>query len=473
MAITNQNTPIVHRKEWQMMTPAPVVSSAGSFVINSYKNNNDLSLFVLNSTTHYLYSTPQDSWVQIPSMALAGTFGGGSCGTQRRWSNTLTANGGSTTTATTTAIISSLGVGRVIRFLTGANAGIERTISNIIVNASGTSTIQFTALPSAVANTDTFAVDSGLFLVLNAGTVASGSYKSYDPLTGAITTLGITGLAAGLNTDGILTSTSSVEIFATGTATSATSTTLVNSAKTWNTGKWINFQVRITAGTGVGQIRTITANTGTTLTVSAWTVTPDATSQYVIEGNDDFVYFVGNNSVTMYRYSFSGNTWVTMAPTTARAVAPTFAICNLWIQKTGDTNFDDENTGNAGRYLYSFRGGATSNLDRFDITGGTAGAGAWATITYINQAETFGNGSSFDWVGKNIVIRKEATNRLFSYDVVGNVLMPLSTNLYPDGTALVGKKIWINNYSESGVVKINWVYSLLNSSNIVHRMMLI
>lgn len=59
-----------------------------------------------SATVHYLYHHDEDAWVQIPSGALAGTFGAGSCGTKHKWSATLTANGGSTTTATTAAAIS-------------------------------------------------------------------------------------------------------------------------------------------------------------------------------------------------------------------------------------------------------------------------------------------------------------------------------------------------------------------------------
>mgnify|MGYP000887119578 FL=1 len=33
MAITNQNVPTLHRKEFQMMTPAPAATAAGAFVI--------------------------------------------------------------------------------------------------------------------------------------------------------------------------------------------------------------------------------------------------------------------------------------------------------------------------------------------------------------------------------------------------------------------------------------------------------
>jgi len=472
MALTNKNIALVHRKEWQMMTPCPVATAAGSFTIIDSKEVDNLLLFISSATVQYLYHHDEDAWVLIPSLALAGTFGAGACGSKRQWSNTLTANGGSTTTVRTATAISGLAKGKNIKFLTGANAGLVTQITGVIIIPGGTNTLQFDALPSAVVNTDTFVIDTGLFLIMNAGTIAAGIYKSFDPLTGVVTSLGTSGLPATWGTEGRLISTSSSDIFATGTATSATSTTLVNSAKTWTDSKWINYQVRITAGTGIGQIRTITANTGTTLTVAAWTVTPDATSEYSIEGNDDFVYLLGNNAVTMYRYSFTSNTWTTMAPTVARSAAMVAGGGANWVQSTGDTNFDDENTGFAGRYIFSFRGGAGAVLDRFDIAGGAAGAGAWAVITYLSAGETFTTGSSYAAWTRYILIRKDATNRFFKYSVRGNYMEPLSTNLYPDGAALLGDKLWVKNYVESGVVKATWLYSLANTGTVLHRLLL-
>lgn len=472
MALTNKNISLVHRKEWQMMTPSPVATAVGSFTITDNKEKDNLLLFIQTASVQYLYHHDEDAWVQIPSISLAGTFGAGACGERRRWSNTLTANGGSTTSATTTATISGLCRGKIVKFLTGANAGAEATITEIIITPGGTSTIQFSALGSAVANTDTFVIDTGLFVIMNAGTTAAGIFKSYDPLTGVVTSLGTTNLPATWATEGRLISTSSSDVFATGIATSATGTTLVNSAKSWATGKWINYQVRITSGTGRGQIRTITANTGTTLTVASWAVTPDATSNYVIEGNEDFLYLLGNGAVTMYRYSFSGNTWTVMAPTTARSVAMNAGGGANWTQLTEDANFDDENTGFAGRYIFSFRGGNSSGLDRFDIAGGTAGAGAWANINYINASELFSVGSSYAESGKYIYIRKDGTNRFFKYSVRGNYLEPLSTNLYPDGLGIVGDKLWVKNYTEGGVIKATWIYSLANTGTVLHRLLL-
>ncbi|NDC94971.1 hypothetical protein EBZ38_09610 [bacterium] len=68
-----------------------------------------------------------------------------------------------------------------------------------------------------------------------------------------------------------------------GVATSATATTLVDSAKAWTVNGYANYFVRILRGTGAGQIRKITSNTATALTVPTWTITPDATSVYAID----------------------------------------------------------------------------------------------------------------------------------------------------------------------------------------------
>ena len=65
-----------------------------------------------------------------------------------------------------------------------------------------------------------------------------------------------------------------------GTATGGSTTTLVDSGASFTTAM-IGAPVYIYEGTGKGQIRTITARTGTQLTVATWTA-PDTTSKYII-----------------------------------------------------------------------------------------------------------------------------------------------------------------------------------------------
>lgn len=469
---TQNNKKVLHRKEWQMMNPLPT-SVAGSFIIKDPIGTKRTALYVTSATAQYLLGVDEDAYLTKPSFALAGTFGAGSCGAWGCWSGTFTANGGSTTTVTTTATFNGAVVGSTIRLLTGSQAGKDVTVTDVKIIPGGTSTVTFTpTLSGAIVNTDTFKFSTGSYYIWNAGTMATGSFKSYDPITNTITSLSITNAPATWGTDGRLVATPSyVGAYATGTATSGSATTLVNSAKTWTNDQWINYQVRITAGTGIGQVRTITDNDGTTLTFGTG-ATIDSTSEYAIEANDDFLYLLGNGAVTMYRYSISGNSWTTISPTVARVGTPTTGMSANWAGKTGSTVWADESAILDGQYIYSFAGGATT-LNRYKISGGTNGAGAWEAITYINQGETFSTGSSYDMDGQQYYIRKDATHRYFYYDVVGNYLHPLANNTYPDGVALLGDKLFTVTYSAgTGDDTITWLYSLMNTGTVLHRIMI-
>lgn len=467
ITITNKNVPLIHRKEPQFMTPAPVNTAAGSFMITDIKEDDNVVMFVVNATTHYLYHNNEDGWVQITSGALGGTFGAGACGHKTRWSNTLTANGGSTTTATTATAVNGLAKGSVIRFLTGSNAGLDRTVTDMIITPGGTNSFVFDSLPNAVANGDTFAVSTGRFYIWNAGTMSATSFRNYDPLTGVWTSLSVTGAPASWGTDGKMVVTPSYDTFASGTATAATTNTLSNSTKSWTTNQWTNYQIRITAGTGIGQVRTISSNTGTQITVSSnWTVTPDGTSQYAIEGNDDFIYLLGNNAVTMYRYSISGNSWTTLSPGVARSSAPSTGMSANWSAVVDSLGWDNESDIRNGRYIYSFRGGATGTLHRYDIALNT-----WLEIAYVGLTETFTTGSSYTKMDRYIYIRKDNTGRMFKFSISGNYIEPLTTTLYPESTAVLGDKMWGVKYVENGETKLKWLYWLGNTNNILHRML--
>lgn len=478
MPIAQRNTPILHRKEFQMMTPAPVVTSAGVQMIASDQGVAKVAMYLTSAIAQYLYHHDEDAYTQIPSGALAGTFGAGTCGQFHPWSIPYTANGGSTSTITVASGTHNLtGVvrGQTVEFIvSGINSGLRRTVTDILTNAgSGNITLVLdSAVPTAVLSSHTFRLTTGRFFVLNAGTIAAGSWKVFDVGTLAWqANLVVTNLPATWGTDGKITCAYQLDtIYASGTATAGASTTLTNSAKTWTSNQWTNYQVRITAGTGIGQVRTIASNTATVLTVgSAWTTNPDATSQYVIEGNEDFLYLLGNNAVTMYRYSISANTWAVMAPTVARAAAPTTGISADVACFTGSTLWADESNIQNGRYIYSLRGGAGALIDRFDIAGGTAGAGAWANVAYVGT-ETFTTGASATIAGRYIFIRKETTNRFFKYSITGNYIEPLATNLFPDGVGVLGQKIWYKRLDVAGTVE--WLYAIGNTLTAVHRLML-
>ena len=187
MAITQRNTKTLHRKEWQMMTPSPVTTSAGMFMVKDPQGIKRTTLLVASATTQYQYATDEDAFALTPTMSLAGTFGAGACGAWLSWSNTLTANGGSTTTVTTATAINAAPIGETVRFLTGSQAGKEVVVESVTVLPGGTCTISFPSSPlaGAIVSTDTFTVSTGLYYVMNAGTTAAGIFKSIDPLPGS------------------------------------------------------------------------------------------------------------------------------------------------------------------------------------------------------------------------------------------------------------------------------------------------
>jgi hypothetical protein len=478
MPTTNGNRKILDLKRWEFCTPAPQATAAAHFIVSS-RHYRQQQLLVSSNTVAHLYNPNEDGWVQIPSPALAGTFGAGACGVAGAFSTgatagaaSLTATAGSTTSITTNQTLARDLRGYSVFFTAGTNAGKLKTIAS---NTIGTNAvITFTdAEATAFDNTSQYRLKTPVFFVLGAGTLASGSFKRYDWATNTWVTLVNTGLPASWGTDGRLIATpswidSGFKAFATGTATAGGANTLTNSAKAWTTNQWTNYQIRITAGTGAGQIRTVASNTGTVITVSSnWGTNPDATSQYSLEGNDDFIYALGNNAVTLYRYSISGNTWSTLTPSVARGGAPGAGMSGHWIHSVSASDWTGENAILNGRYIYSFRGAAGALLDRYDIA-----ANSWAAMTYSPAVETFTTGTKWAYCKDALYIMKEATGRWFRYHLASSGMDGWTTMLYPSGAAILGDTCFDLTYKD-GATEIDYVYCVLNTSNVMLRQMVI
>jgi hypothetical protein len=478
MATTNGNRKILDLKRWEFCTPSPNATAAATFIVSS-RHYRQQQLHVVSNTVANLYNPQEDGWIAVPSPALAGTFGAGACGVAGSFStgttvaaSSLTATAGTTTTITTNQTLARDLRGYSVYFVGGTNAGKTKTIAS---NTIGTNAVITFDSAEAVAfdATSQYRLKTPVFYVLGAGTLAAGSFRKYDFATNTWTTLAITGLAATIGTDGRMISTpawidNGFKSFATGTATAGGASTLTNSAKAWATNQWTNYQIRISGGTGAGQIRTVASNTGTVITVSAaWTTQPDATSTYSIEGNDDFIYFIGNNAVTLYRYSISGNAWSTLTPGVARGGAPGAGMGGTWIHSVSAADWNNENLILNGRYIYSFRGAAGALLDRYDIAGNT-----WAAITYSPAVETFTTGTKYAYCKDRLYIQKEATGRWFAYDLAENAMQPFGTTTYTQGAAVLGDTAFDVTYKD-GATEIDYVYFLLNTSTVLLRQMVI
>ena len=146
---------------------------------------------------------------------------------------------------------------------------------------------------------------AGYWVYITSGT---GEGQIRQVLSNTATTL--TWTTAGTATDA--TSQYTLLGFDGGTATSATSTTLVDSTKTWAVNRWANYNVRILSGTGAGQVVPIASNTSTTLTiVGNWEVTPNTTSVFAIQGDPDkaYIFAGGIAGVPIFNYSSMTNSF--------------------------------------------------------------------------------------------------------------------------------------------------------------------
>ena len=488
MATTSNLRKLLHRKSWEMCQPAlsplvPINTANGSFVVSDKFNliPNSLAFFVQGASAIYRYDGDEDSWVQLPNSGIAGTFAAGSCGEFRALGamggafNQAATAGGAASLTTNKTIVRSL-AGRRIRVIAGTGVGFDGTI---VSNTLGANAVITTSGGTFDATTQ-FQVFSGSLWFFNAGAGAVG-FAVYDLATNAWTQRSVAGLPTTFGTEGQLVSTiGSAAFWDASTATAGAASSLTNSGKAWLTNQWANYQIRITAGTGVGQIRTVASNTNQVVTVStAWTVSPDATSAYRFEGNEDFMYLLGNNAVTMYRFQVSTNTWTTLAPTAARAAAAGAGCSANWIDSAASWALALNGVPNAliqggsvykqnGRYLFSFRGGASNALDVYDIAANTWISG----LAYGNQNETFTTGSSSFDFGGMIYLQKEATGRIFKFNLDDFVMQSFAANPLAQGTAVAGQKMFILPFQD-GATTLSFLYTQRHSAAELFRMLVI
>ncbi len=471
---------ILHKPQWEPCGPAPASSAAGTnfryLKIDTYNIN--IGFLVVNATTVYAYDAATDAYMLLPSPALTGTFGAGVCSRIHPMGPSGTATAGTTSTITTNLTIVRDLRDYKIRITGGPQSvGSELTILSNTIGAN--SVITVATQGGAFTTGTTYQLITPRFYVISAGTLAVGSFNYYDFALNTWTQRSITSLSATWGTDGVMIGTPGIinqfDSSATGgySFNAATGTTLTITGPSWTTNQWTNSQIRITGGLGAGQVRTISSNTATALTVATWTTQPDATSTWVIEGNDDFLYLLGNNAVTMYRFSISGNTWAAMAPTVARGAAPGAGLSASWISNVSDSTWTSKNVIKNGRYIYSFRGANGAILDIFDIAGGTAGAGAWAAQSYGAAAELFTTGASFEYDGRDYIygmVYNATAQRMVKLSLIKTALEPAATLNYPQGAAVVGDKLVMIPYID-GATRIDFIYHWRNTGQEVFRLL--
>lgn len=483
---------MLHRKSAEYCAPcAAGNTAAGSFIVSDKSDmipTHDIAYYVGGASTIWNYNADQDAWIQLPNSGIAGTFAAGACGEFRAVSAPagvidLTPSGtGTTSTIPTSLTITRNMVGCKVRVHVGTNVGYDGTVVSNTIGANAVLTVT-PAASAAFDATTRYRIYGGSLWFMNAGAGAVG-FSVYDRMTNAWTARTVTGLPTTWGTDAQLVSTPGLSSnsglgFINGTGVAGSTGTTFNTGKTMLLNAWANYQIRIKSGTGLGQIRVIASNTtGGVLTVPAWTVTPDATSVYVIEGNDDVFYLVGNAAVTMYRYSISANTWTTLSPTAARAAVTGAGVTADWIDGVKDANWLLDAAPNLlqagtlvkqnGRYVYSFRG-ASSAIDVYDIAANT-----WVALgsTYGQSTEAPGAGSCSVDLDGMIYVQSAATGRIYRFDVANNAMEPFVLNPVPQGAAVAGDKMFITTYKDGGTT-INFLYTLGNTRAELTRWLII
>lgn len=253
------------------------------------------------------------------------------------------------------------------------------------------------------------------------------------------------------------------------TFSSTTSSILTVTGPNWVANTLANFQIRAISGTGAGQIRTISSNTSATITVgTTWTTNFDATTVWVIEGNDDSIYLAGNGAVALFKYTISGATWSTVSPTAARVAAPGVGFSMNWITGVNDPAWTAGNTLQNGRYIYSFRASGGNILDIFDTALVTWTSGK----AYGGQNEVFTTGNCWEYDGINTIYGAMPTGRLIKFDVLKNDLKPLASQpIYTQGAATVGDKLFRYSFQD-GPTRLDFLYFWGNTVSNLSRMLI-
>ncbi len=510
--------------QWRPNALLPMPDAAGGKCLASdMRNDNSRNPFMLYQTASggmYLYNPITDDHIYTGGPTTT-TWNAGSCAVfhPTQGSRGLLAAGSTTTSINLASIQSSVGgnqlanrgdgIGYRIRII-GKSSGGSGIINerNIVGNSSGsTPTVNLdVALDWTPAAGDSYELLCGRFFLLSSGAY----FGAFDMACGVIN-LSLTGGPGGCQMDGSLLAMSELHVsndrqpstgFVYGTssydpngtglggalatakncivATASSSTTLTGSAmpSDLQTNEYTNFQIRIvgdtTNPTGVGQRAVITSHTsGATgvFTVTAWPViTPSSTAQFVIENNDDVIFFRGWNLANMYSYSIANNVWSSSA--WASNTGNTAQSGSVMAQCFGITRDPGHNRRHS--HIFSFRGGGGTALDQFDIA--AASNGVWSTNVHFNNNMVQGSLNYF-YTGTSGIYDPVTLGgkylHLYGIQYTGRSLrfnlltMTLETGTFcriPPGTPTNGNKMAFN-YHIDGSTKIAILHMIIQSTS--------
>lgn len=278
-----------------------------------------------------------------------------------------------------------------------------------------------------------------------------------------------------------------------GFATGGSTTTLVDSTKSWIPNQWAGYRFKVKSGTGfdAGEI-TITSNTIDTLNFTATTFTPDATTYFQI--NDTFGTATSGSTTTIVDTTknwivnqwagkrvrilagtgqaieavIASNTATTLTTGTMAATIDTTSVyCILEMVARGSGMdacwlFGISDSTTKGKKILVARGSGSNALDLYDISSERCDI----TIFIQPQTEILTTGSMYAYDGDDhVYIQRDSTNRVFSLDVVRQTVNGSGIIPYGMSTAVIGNRMEVVE-SEDG---IKFLYIMRHSATEMWR----
>lgn len=496
----------IDRNMWVFSASMPNAHAAGQGICGDQRNDKSRNPFAYQlasaaALNRYNFITKSAMFAVNP--ALAGTFGAGSgCVFAPSHARTGLIGAGSTSTSivTTTAMtaiapnmLSNRGgsgdYGYRVRITGFASGKVEERW--IVGNTGGTTPtfILDTALSFVPATGDQYEVLSGRVFMLNAGTLAAASWRSFEVAANTLATKTQTNLPATVSTDfsavaldelyvpydhkpgeGMVVGASTYD--ASGIvkrcllASAVAASTITGQASAGDASvlanEYRNFQIRIVEDTvnptAVGQRRIIASHTAGPSAVytvgAAWTVNPSTSAKFVIE-NPNLILLWSSGTTTTYTYNYGTATVNNgTASIAADAWSTTYFAARGSAMAAGCTSFPsfgiEPDSGKNARHsnVFSFRGGGTS-LDLLDISATITGT--WSSaIVYDGAGASFGAGACgkyapFDQEGRfgyaNAYVASQY-NQIWRFDCKNRVLSSYTpTELIQTGTAAAGDRL--------------------------------
>lgn len=520
---------------WKQVTPSASAHAVGRSLCCDMRNDATRHPFVFHLATAAVvdrYNVVSKGWQSSAiAPALAGTFAvGAACVFLPSFAAVGTLAAGATTTSVvlSTALPAAVG-GNMLANRGGSGdygfkirvtiAATGRTEERFIVanTASATPTIYVNpAFSSAPASGDRYEILSGRLAMLNAGTVASNIWRTYEVASNFLSTgLSTTNLPATIATDSSFVAldeqyvpfdcspgegfikgaydydSGKMALFATASAAGTITGQATGGDVAVVANEYRNFQIRIVRDdatpAAVGQRRIIashTAGPSPVYTLGAnWTTTPSSSAKYVIE-YPNLLLLRTSATTTVYTYNYSDASITNGTNTIAAGAWSTAyfgvagnanAVGGFWVPAFGIR----PDVGKVARHshVYFFRGGGAFALDLLDIAGGTTGSWS-AAVVYdggwpvgagsCGAYSPFGGEGRFAYIDLYNATTPNATS--FRFDVQNRVMSPYTARDIPQaGVAAAGGRM-AAYAAIDGTDKYDVVLSLSHLSSIAQEL---